>query len=282
MKNFISIYVCCFVGMFVASCSSGESKAKQVVLDFCEAYQSQQSDNINALYPDFTAGDVQIGQIDMENLTVSEGDNIWNVEDGAGHVFYVGEIDGKLVIQDSKNVIAWESVIGGDVKAAKLLGMVDDDSSDIQRIKAYTQLQDNSELVEFLKGKHPEAFVYGITVDNVTKRKEGGMGIYWWEVKATLKSGAIEPLGFITVKFIVKDKDGNILNIDDSPAKLSENDVKVIDGMVDLSDYPNASDVEVKLAPFGNKKSGVSDIDLLCAYSYLTNSDYQEYLDSKK
>lgn len=281
MKKTNLIYAFCLICILLVSCSSNESSYKDAVKNFCEAYQSQQSDMISALYPEFTEGEIKAEQIDLANLKVENVDGKWAVEDGKGHIFYVGEKDDKFVILDSKNVIEWKSEIGGDIKAAQILGMVDDESTDIQRIKAYTQLKDNSDLINFLKQAHPEACVYGIKVDNVKATKNGEMGIYWLEVKATLKSGALKPLGPVTVNFIGKDKNGDVIFKDNTIASLSDDDVDVVEQVIDLSDYPNVVDVDVKLSSFGNKEQ-VSDIDLLCAYSKLTPQDYQAYVNSKK
>lgn len=282
MKKFIYFLLCSsIIFLIFVSCSSKESKAKDVVKTFCEACKSEQTDKARTLYPDLSTYDANVNQIDVANLTVVQEKDVCKVDDGANHIFYVGKRNGEYVILDSKNVIEYHSKLQGDVSAALQLGMVTPKSTDLERIQAYSQLQDNTDLVEFLKQKHPEACVYGITVENVTKHKEGGYGIYWLEVKAKLKSGSLKPLGFITVNFIGKDKEGNIQFKHDVPESLSENDIDIVGCNIDLNDYPGVVDVEIELVPFSNKKQ-VSDIDLLCAYSHLSKQDYKEYLDSKK
>lgn len=282
MRRLVSLSVCCLlVGILVSSCSSGENKAKQTVKDFCEAYQSQQSDKAAALFPAFTAGVAKAAQIDLENLKATRENDVWKVDDGVDHIFYVAESGDKYVIKDSKNVIEWESKTGGDVKAAEFFRMVNDASTDIERINAYSMLADGSDFINFLKEKHPQAFVYNITVDNIRKKKEGGYGIYWMDAKATLKSGATKPLGMIKANFIFKDKDGNIVWQKDNPVYISnEFSTDEVGQTVDLGDYPTVTDVEVKLLPFGKQKG--ADIDMLYIYGELNPREYQEYLDSKK
>ncbi len=267
--------------ILVSSCTSDESKAKKTVKAFCEAYKIGQTDQIHALYPEFTYGIATADQIDLENLKATQEGKRWEVEDGANHIFYVEESKGDFLIKDSKNVIFWEGKLNGHVTAAKWLGMVTGDSTDIEKLKAYAMLRDGSPLIEFLKMKYPEAMVYGVTVDKVQKKIEGCYGIYWIEAQATLKSGRAKPIGPVSVVFIFKDKDGNEITREENLVTLSANNTKVVERTADLNDYPNIKDVSVELEPYERVK-GASDIDILCAYTILTQADYQEFLDSSR
>lgn len=271
--------LCGIIGLLACSCASDETKAKEVVKSFCEAYDAGQSDKTAELYPEFIAGKANTPLINTENLNASLEDGVYKVEDGGNHIFYVEKSDGKFTIKDSKNVIEWQSELKGDITAAKVLGMVDDCSTDMQCIKAYQMLQNGSDLINFLNNKYPQAKVYGVVVDKVQQKKEGGYGIYWLELKAFLKSGSIEPLGLINVNFICKDAEGNVVTIKQSPEDLPANSTTVVNQMVDLDNFPNVKDVSVMLTPFNTPK-GLSDIDLLCVFAPLDKQDYQEYLNS--
>ncbi|MBD5232159.1 MAG: hypothetical protein HDS66_08435 [Bacteroidales bacterium] len=281
MNRTILCYVCSIFCLLVSSCTSGDSKAKEAVKLFCEAYNAGQTDKAHGIYPAFTAGEAKTAQVDIANLKATRQNDIWKVEDGAKHVFFVEEVDGKFIIKDSQNVIEWKSKVEGDVVAAKIFGMVNEKSSDIERIEAYSMLQDGSDFIEFLKKKYPQALVYDVTVENVQKNIEGGYGLYVMEVKATLKSGPTEPMP-LRVIFVVKDKDGNEIGRQrDVPVSLDANSTKVVTDVIDLADYPNTKNVSVELLPWGDEKRA-SIIDLLCAYAPLKKQDYQEFLNTRK
>lgn len=278
MNRSILIYVCGIISIFASSCSSQESKAKEVVKSFCEAYSAGQTDKAISMYPAFTKGIAKIEQIDLENLNAIRQDDKLRVDDGANHIFYLEESDGKLIITNSNNFIGWESESRFDKDAAILLGMVNDESLDIDRIKAFSNLKDGSDLVEFLKNKYPNALVYNVVVDNV--RKENVRIIKCMEVKATVKSGPITPLGPLNCVFIFKDKDGNEIMRKTSVTNLhSANSTDVNDSFIFYSDYPNVKDVSVELERMGKKLA--SDIDLLYLYAPLNQHDYQEYLNTQ-
>lgn len=272
----------CIICLVTSACSSKESEAKQVVKTFCEAYEAGQTDKAISLYPAFVAGMPKTGQIDLSNLKVANEDNKLKVEDDANHIFYLEENDGKLLIKDSRNVIEWESKTQGDVTAALILGMVNDKSTDMERINSYLALSDGSDFIDFLKNKYPQALVFGVTVDKVQKKIEGFPGCYWMNAKATLKSGKTKPLDSIRVIFIYKDENGNEITRNEIPSTISSaNSYDVAEQMLEMEDYPQVKDVSVELEPF-SKLKGVSSIDLLCAFAPLSKQDYQEYLNSKK
>lgn len=281
MKKFIVFFVCSIICMFVSSCDNGESKSKETVRAFCEAYNAQQTDKVALLYPDFTAGVAKASQIDLDKLKVSRENDIWKVDDGVNHIFYISKSGNDWVIKDSRNVIDLNSKTGGDVKAAEYLQMVTDNSTDIERLKAYSMLKDGSDFINFLKEKHPQAMVYNISLENVKKKKEGGYGIYWLEATATVKAGPTKPLGLINVDFIFKDKNGVEIVRKVSPAYPHKNSAEEIHESVDLSDYPNVTDVSAELKP-SDVRHGASDIDVLYIYGNLDRNDYKEYIKSNK
>lgn len=282
MRNLLFVFCSLLCFLITTSCSSKESEAKGVVKSFCEAYKSNQTDKASTLYPEFKVGEIKVDQIDLTNLQVTQKEDMYEVEDGANHIFYVVESDGKFIIKDSRNVILWKSKYEGDIKdiemkAAVILGMVSDKSADLERIKAYSLLQDGSDLINFLKLKYPKALVYDVTVENVRKSFEYDYLI----VKSTLKSGNTKPLRALTVNFIFKDKEGNEITREDCLADLEANSSKVVEQMVNLSDYPNIKDVSIELEPF-SVGTPVPQILLLCAYANISKKDYQEYLNTKK
>lgn len=283
MMKKITLAIVCILTIVATSCKSDESKAKDVVKEFYQAVESGMNDKLSTLYPDFTIGGSRISQINLTDLeAIRQNDGAWKVVDGANHIFFVSDKNGEYVINSTKNVVNPEAdEVNGRESAARRLGMVDDESTDMEVIKAYNMLNDCSDLIEFLNRKYPEAQVYGIEVQNIRKKKEGGMGIYWLEVKATLKSGSIKPLGAVNANFIFRDRDGNVVYKCNQLGNLSENDIQDVEGMVDLSDYPNVTDVDVEIKPFGRRNKSIRDIDILAAYAPLSTNDYKEFLKRK-
>lgn len=280
IKKF-ALIITCAISIMTTSCKSDESKAKDVVTEFSQAVETGMNDKFSVLYPDFTIKNARVNQINPSNLkAIRQDDGVWKVEDGNNHIFFVSGENGNYVIKDTKNVVIPEvDKINSRETAAHRLGMVDSESTDMEIIKAYNLLNDGSPLIEFLKHKYPQAQAYGIEVQNIRKKKQGGMGVYWIEAKATLKSGSIEPLGAVDVYFLFKDKDGNVLYKFNSVTILSENDITDVEGMVDLSDHPNVTDVDVEIKPFEHRN--IRDIELLSAYAPLSKDDYKEFISQK-
>ena len=283
MLKQLVVVIGCLLGLMTVGCRSDKVKATEAVKEFCEANASGMSDKVSALYPDFKSGYAKTSQVDQKNLeAIQSEDGVWKVEDGASHTFFITNQNGKFIIKDTKNVIEIDkSQAFGHELAASIFGMTSEQSTDLEVIRAYNMLNNGSDLINFLNNKYPQAKTYGIEVQDIRKKREGGMGIYWLEVKAILKSGAVKPLGAVNVNFIFKDKDGNVVYKRNSIANLDKNDIKDVDSMVDLSDYPNVTDVDVELTPFGNRSSRVSDIELLCSYAKLSKTDYQEFINQR-
>lgn len=279
-KKILSIWLCCAICIFLSSCDNGEKKSKETVKAFCEAYKGQMLDKAKMLYPKFSNGVINVNQVDLDNLTVSKENVLWKVDDGVNHIFYVTQSDGKYVIKDSRNIINSESEDGEDIKAADFFGMVSSQSTDLERMKAYSKLKDGSDFIEYLKRKYPEALVYGITIDNVEKIKMGKRGVNWLSLIVTFKSGLIKPLASIHANIIGKNKNGNSFYISDIwPIVLDAHDTQTsLPDVIDLDYYPGLEDVEVKLIP-PSKPYNVSDIGLIMAYGVnVSNQDYKEYL----
>lgn len=170
-----NILIAIFCGMLIitTSCNSDENKAKQVVKEFCETKASGADAKLSSLYPGLTGGNVDNSQVDLENLEVSQTqDGLWKVEDGADHTFFIKNEKGKFIISDTKNIVKPEpSKTGSRELAVKLLGLTNPNSTDLETLKAYSMLNNGSDLINFLNDKYPQAKAYGIEVQNIRTKK---------------------------------------------------------------------------------------------------------------